>query len=148
MDDAPGWLRALPTINAAFNATSALLVINGYRLVRRRRYEAHRRSMLAALSASALFLVGYLTLHYNIGSTAFGHQGTVVRTAYLTILGTHTVLAVAALPLVLITVALGLRERRAEHRRIARWTLPVWLYVSLTGVIVYAMLYHVPGAAG
>lgn len=134
------WYRSLPTLNAILNTTSALLVVAGWLQIRQRRIETHRRLMLSACIVSALFLVSYLTYHALAGSTRFTGTGT-VRTVYFTILLTHTVLAAAVLPLVLVTVWRGLRRHDAKHRRIARWTLPVWLYVSVTGVLVYLMLY-------
>ena len=148
MESLPGWVAVLPTINAAFNTSSAVLMLLGYRFVRTGNTAAHKRCMVAALTASALFLCGYLTYHWHAGTTSFGHEGEWVRTVYLTILLTHTVLAIIVTPLVLVTVTLALRNRLSQHRRLARWTLPMWLYVSVTGVIVYVMLYHAPGAAG
>ena len=104
--------------------------------------------MLGAFVSSLFFLTGYLTLHYHIGTTRFGHEGTSVRTLFMTILLTHTVLAVATAPMVLWTLARALRGRFTQHAALARWTLPIWLYVSVTGIVIYVMLYHVPGAAG
>lgn len=134
------WYRSLPTVNAVLNTMSALLVFAGYLQIRKKNIETHRRLMLSACIVSALFLVSYLTYHALAGSTRFTGTGT-IRTVYFTILLTHTVLAVAVLPLVLVTVWRGLRRYDEKHRRIARWTLPVWLYVSVTGVLVYLMLY-------
>jgi protein SCO1/2/putative membrane protein len=134
-------VRDLPTVNAALNATAALLLINGYRLIRQGRREAHRKTMLAAFGVSVLFLVCYLVYHYNVGSVRFEKPGT-VRTLYLGILLTHTVLAAAVPVLAILSLRRGLKGDFVRHRRIARWTLPIWLYVSVTGVIVYWMLYH------
>jgi len=134
-------LRDLPALNAALNATSALLLLTGYLLIRAGRRESHRRVMLAALACSALFLSSYLVYHWNVGSVRFRGTGA-IRTVYLAILLSHTLLAVAILPLVLITASRALRGRFDAHRRIARYTLPLWGYVSVTGVIVYWMLYR------
>ena len=134
-------LRDLPTLNAILNAASALLLGCGYVLIRRRRIDAHRRVMLAAFSVSVLFLVSYLTYHFQVGSVRFQKQGA-VRTLYLSILLTHTVLAGAVAPMAIITLRRALRGRYDSHRRLARWTLPLWLYVSATGVVVYWMLYR------
>jgi len=131
----------LPAINATLNATSAVLLFNGYRLIRKKRITGHKRSMIAACCTSTLFLISYLTYHYFHGSTPFAGQGW-VRPVYFSILISHTILAAAIVPLALITLIRALRERFDQHRRIARWTLPVWLYVSATGVIIYFMLYH------
>ena len=131
----------LPTVNAALNATSAVLLIIGWVLIRRRNVAAHRAMMIAAFSCSVLFLISYLVYHFQVGSVKF--QGTgVVRTVYFSILLTHTVLAAAVPFLALITLIRALRERFDRHRAIARWTLPIWLYVSVTGVAVYWMLYR------
>ena len=113
----------------------------GYLLIRAGRREAHRRAMLAALGCSALFLLSYLVYHFQVGSVRF-QRGGAIRSVYLAILLSHTVLAVAVLPLVLVTTARALRGRFDDHRRVARWTLPVWGYVSVTGVVVYWMLYR------
>lgn len=134
-------VRDLPAWNAALNATSALLLLAGYLLIRAGRREAHRRAMLAALACSALFLTSYLVYHFHVGSVPFRGTGA-VRRVYFAILLSHTLLAVAILPLVLVTTARALRQRFDAHRRIARWTLPLWGYVSVTGVVVYWMLYR------
>jgi uncharacterized membrane protein YozB (DUF420 family) len=131
----------LPALNASLNAVSTVLLIVGYLLIRSRRLEAHRRCMIAALVTSALFLASYLTYHAQVGSVRFTRQG-FVRPLYFTILVTHVVLAAAVLPLALVTVWRGLAARYARHRAIARWTLPIWLYVSVTGVLVYVLLYQ------
>jgi len=131
----------LPTVNAVLNATCAALLVTGWLLIRSGRRDAHRKAMTTALLCSALFLVSYLVYHARVGSVRFAGTGT-VRTAYLAILLTHTVLAAAALPLALTAFVLARRGRFDSHRRLARWTLPVWLYVSVTGVVVYWMLYR------
>jgi len=136
-----------PTVNATLNAASAILLLVAYRAIRRLEIEKHRRWMLAAATTSAVFLVSYIVYHARVGSVRFAGGGT-ARAVYFTILGSHTVLAVMVLPLVLRTLYLGLKRRDDRHRRIARWTFPVWLYVSVTGVVVYVMLYHLyPRAA-
>ncbi len=131
----------LPSINAVLNATSAVLLAWGYTLIRRKRIQAHRKVMISAFIASCLFLVCYLIYHVQVGSVRFGKIGA-IRTVYLSILGTHTVLAAAVPVLAIITLRRGLAGRYDRHRHIARWTLPIWLYVSITGVVVYMMLYH------
>jgi uncharacterized membrane protein YozB (DUF420 family) len=134
-------VRDLPTVNAVLNGTAAVLLIWGYTLIRRKRIETHRKVMLAAFVTSCLFLVSYLVYHFQVGSVRFAKTGP-IRTVYLSILLTHTVLAAAVPPLALITLSRGLKRRFDLHRPIARWTLPIWLYVSVTGVVVYWMLYH------
>ena len=133
-------IRDLPTVNATLNGLSAILLVLGYVLIRRRRIDAHRKVMLTAFATSTLFLVCYLVYHFQVGSVPFRKTGA-IRTVYLSILATHTVLAAAVPPLAIITLSRGLRQRIAQHRAIARWTLPIWLYVSVTGVVVYCMLY-------
>ena len=135
-------LRDLPTLNAILNATAALLLVVGYVLIRRGQRSAHKRAMLAAFACSTLFLIGYLIYHANVGSTPFPGQGT-IRKVYFSILISHTVLAATVPVLAIVTLTRGLRGRFAQHKRIARWTLPIWLYVSVTGVAVYWMLYRV-----
>lgn len=131
----------LPAFNASINSLVTLLLVTGWILIRRRRIEAHRAVMIAAFALSALFLVSYLVYHYQVGSVRF--QGTgAVRTVYFTILISHTVLAAAVPFLAAITLIRALRRRFDRHRAIARWTLPIWLYVSVTGVLVYLMLYR------
>ena len=134
-------IPVLPTVNAVLNATAAVLLVWGYWLIRRKRVETHRRVMIAAFAVSCLFLVCYLVYHAQVGSVRFPHTGA-LRMVYLGILGTHTVLAAAVPVLAIITLRRGLAGRYDRHRRIARWTLPIWLYVSVTGVVVYGMLYH------
>lgn len=132
---------SLPHLNALLNSASGILLIIGYYFIRRRNVAAHKRCMIAALCTSALFLVSYLIYHFEVGSVRFQGQGW-IRPVYFTILITHTILAAAIVPLVIVTVVRALRERFDRHRAIARWTLPLWLYVSVTGVIVYWMLYQ------
>jgi protein SCO1/2/putative membrane protein len=131
----------LPSVNAALNATAAVLLIWGYALIRRKRIQQHRKVMQTAFVVSCLFLVCYLVYHYQVGSVRFPKTGA-IRTLYLSILGTHTLLAAAVPVLAIVTLRRGLAARFDSHRRIARWTLPIWLYVSVTGVVVYLMLYH------
>ena len=131
----------LPHINAALNATSFLLLVAALYQIRRGNVQAHRRLMLSALAVSGLFLVSYVTYHAQYGSVKFTGQG-LVRPVYFVILVTHVILAAAIVPLVAVTLCRALRGDFPLHRRIARWTYPVWLYVSVTGVIVYYMLYH------
>jgi len=132
----------LPALNATLNATSAVLLLLGYRAVRRQEIERHRRLMVSAACVSAVFLVSYLVYHAHVGSVRFTATG-IPRTVYFTILITHTILAAAIVPLVLRTLYLGWRRRDDRHRRIARWTFPLWLYVSVTGVVIYLMLYRI-----
>ena len=131
----------LPSINALLNATSAILLIWGYTLIRRKRVDSHRRVMLTAFVVSCLFLVCYLVYHYQVGHVVYQKTG-IVRAVYLSLLTSHTVLAAAVPFLAVITLRRGLAARFDGHRRIARWTLPIWLYVSVTGVVVYLMLYQ------
>jgi uncharacterized membrane protein YozB (DUF420 family) len=134
-------LSTLPTVNALLNGLSATFLVAGYFLIRQRRIGAHKASMLAAFACSILFLVSYLFYHSQVGSVRF--QGTgMLRTFYLSVLLTHSVLAAAVPILAVITLTRALRGRFDKHAAIARWTLPIWLYVSVTGVLVYWMLYH------
>ena len=133
----------LPTLNAALNATSAGLLVLGFRAIRRKQVAVHRRYMLAACAVSALFLLSYVTYHARVGSVHYRGIGG-LRVVYFAILATHTALAIAIVPLAGRTVWLARRQRIAEHRYLARWTLPLWLYVSVTGVVVYWMLYQRP----
>jgi putative membrane protein len=138
---------ALPSVNAALNLASATLLLLGWRAIRLGQRERHRALMLGAVAASALFLVGYLTRVALTGTHRFPAGGA-WKAVYLAILGSHTLLAVAAAPMILRALFLALRGRFAEHRALARWTFPVWAYVSVTGVVVYLMLYHLaPGLA-
>ena len=134
-------LRDLPALNAVLNATSAGLLALGYVLIRRGRREAHQKIMQAALACSALFLVSYLTYHARVGSVRFPGQGP-IRTVYFAILISHTILAAVIVPLVIVTFVRARRGRFERHRAIARVTLPLWAYVSVTGVVVYWMLYR------
>jgi uncharacterized membrane protein YozB (DUF420 family) len=131
----------LPHLNAVLNATSGILLSTGFFLIRRRRIKAHLTCMLAALAASVVFLVSYLVYHAHHGTTRFAGQG-LARPVYFFILTTHTVLAVVIVPLIIITLKRALRADYGRHMRIARWTFPLWLYVSVTGVLVYLMLYQ------
>ncbi|MBI1788470.1 MAG: DUF420 domain-containing protein [Acidobacteria bacterium] len=134
-------MNVLPSVNAALNATSTVLLLAGYAFIRRGNIAAHKRTMLAAFTTSTLFLICYLVYHFQVGSVRFQKTGA-IRGIYLTILATHTCLAAAVPPLALITLSRALQQRFDRHRKIARWTLPIWLYVSVTGVVVYWMLYR------
>jgi putative membrane protein len=134
-------IHDLPTINAFLNATAAVLLVWGFTLIKQKRIAEHRRVMLSAFTVSCIFLACYLVYHYNVGSVHFPRPGW-VKTLYLTILTTHTILALTVPFLAIITLNRALRGRFDKHRKIARWTFPIWLYVSVTGVIVYLMLYH------
>jgi uncharacterized membrane protein YozB (DUF420 family) len=131
----------LPALNAILNGIAACFLVTGYFLIRRGRRDAHKRMMLGALTTSALFLASYVTYHYNAGSRPFLQEG-FIRVVYFVILTTHVVLAALILPLALTTAARGLRAQYDRHVRLARWTLPLWLYVSVTGVVIYLMLYQ------
>lgn len=134
-------ISSLPSLNALLNATSAVLLLTGWRLIRSGRRDAHRRTMIAAFAVSSLFLASYLVYHARVGSVRFTGSGP-IRTVYFALLLSHTVLAVVIVPLVLVTLARGLRGRFDAHRRLARYTFPLWLWVSLSGVAVYWMLYR------
>lgn len=134
-------LSAFPALNASLNATTAVLLLTGWALIKTGRREAHRWTMVAAFLCSTAFLACYLWYHYHVGSVRFQKTGP-IRTVYLSILLTHTILAVAVLPLILRALFLAVKGRYKEHRRAARWAFPVWLYVSVTGVTVYWMLYR------
>jgi putative membrane protein len=136
--------EALPALNASLNGLSGLLVVAGWIAIRRGRRALHRRLMIAAVCSSVLFLAGYLTRVALTGTHRFPGAGW-LRAIYLAVLGSHTLLAMVVAPLVLVTLTLGLRERFGTHRRVARWTVPVWIYVSVTGVAVYVLLYRVAG---
>jgi putative membrane protein len=131
----------LPAVNATLNAVAAVLLTIGFVLIRTGRIDAHRRTMIAAFVTSSLFLVCYIVYHAQVGSVRFTRQG-FVRPLYFAILVTHVSLAAAVLPLAIITLSRGLKARYDRHRAIARWTLPIWLYVSVTGVLVYVLLYQ------
>ena len=135
-------ISALPTLNASLNALASMFLVTGYVLIRRGQRDQHRNCMIAALATSALFLTSYVIYHANAGSRPFPGQGA-ARVVYFAILIPHVVLAATVLPLALLTTARGLRGHYDRHVRIARWTLPVWLYVSVTGVIIYLMLYRI-----
>lgn len=134
-------MRHLPTLNAFLNALSAGLLIRGYFLIRQGRREEHKQTMLAAFTTSVLFLISYLVYHYGAGSVKFQGQGA-VRVVYFAILLSHTVLAAAVAPMAIMTLRRGLKGNFAGHKSLARITLPVWLYVGVTGVVIYLMLYH------
>lgn len=137
-----GLAETLPAVNATLNGLSGLLVVAGWIAIRRGRREVHRGLMLAAVTSSVLFLAGYLTRVALTHLHRFPGTGW-LRNTYLAVLGSHTILAMAVAPLVLVTLALGLRGRFTVHRRVARWTVPIWIYVSVTGVAVYVLLYRV-----
>ena len=140
-------VSVLPHVNAVLNATAAVLLARGYWLIRTGRREAHKRTMVAAFSVSIVFLISYLVYHSQVGSVRFQRTG-LLRTTYLTILFTHTVLAATVPFLAVITLRRAWKGWFGRHRRLARWTLPIWLYVSVTGVVVYGMLYWIAGARG
>ena len=133
----------LPTFNALLNATTGILIVTGFIMIRRKRIAAHRACMIGAVITSSLFLISYLVYHIGFGAGVTRFTGTGwARTAYHTILISHTVLAVTVVPFVIVTLKRGLGGTFIRHRAIAKWTFPMWLYVSVTGVIVYLMLYH------
>ncbi|MGA2077848.1 MAG: DUF420 domain-containing protein [Terriglobia bacterium] len=134
-------IHYLPSVDATLNAASAVFLTLGFFFIRQRNIRAHKACMLSAFTTSMIFLVCYLTYHYFHGTTHFRGQGA-VRSFYFALLGSHTVLAAVIVPLALTTLYRALRHRFPQHKRIARWTLPIWLYVSVTGVVVYLMLYH------
>jgi uncharacterized membrane protein YozB (DUF420 family) len=141
-------VHQLPAVNAALNALATVLLISGWLLIKARRETAHKRVMLAAFVVSIAFLACYLVYHYHVGSVRFTGPSS-VRVVYLAILASHVVLAAVVPVLAVITIYLGLTDRRQKHRRLARWTLPIWLYVSVTGVVIYVMLYQLyPNPAG
>jgi len=138
-----GAVAVLPHVNASLNALAAILLVTGFVLIRKRREDAHRRVMLACFLVSVAFLASYLVYHGLAGSRRFAADApAVARAVYYAILLSHVVLAAAVPPLAVVTIWLGWRDRRVAHRRLARWTFPIWLYVSVTGVLVYLMLYH------
>lgn len=136
------YVSFLPHLNALLNGTSAVLLLSGYTFIRLGRINAHRNCQLAAVISSTVFLASYLTYHYFVGATHFVGVG-IARWTYFSILFTHTILAITIVPLVVVTLIRALRGDFPRHRRIARWTLPLWIYVSVTGVIIYLMLYHI-----
>ena len=131
----------LPTVNAALNSLSGAFLTLGFIFIKSKNIKAHKACMLSAFASSSLFLISYLVYHYQVGSVPFKGQGA-IRTLYFSILVTHTILAIVVVPLALITLFRALKENFPAHRRIARWTFPIWLYVSITGVLVYVMLYR------
>jgi len=141
MTQVPEQYAIFPIINASLNGTSAVLLVTAHSMIKRGRVGLHRALMLAAVATSTLFLISYLYYHYHVGSVHFPGQGW-PRRIYFTILISHTVLAAAIVPLVIVTLSRALRERFDRHRAIARWTYPLWLYVSVTGVVIYFMLYR------
>jgi uncharacterized membrane protein YozB (DUF420 family) len=141
MMQVPAQFAIYPVIDATLNGTSAVLLVVGRGFIKRGRMAAHRAVMITALVSSSLFLTSYLYYHWHVGSVHFQGQG-VWRPIYFTILISHTILAITIVPMIIITLSRALRERYDRHRAIARWTYPLWLYVSITGVIVYLMLYH------
>jgi len=141
MIQVPAQFAIFPTINATLNGTSGVLLLIGRGLIRRGRMAAHRAVMITALVSSSLFLISYLYYHWHVGSVHFQGQG-LWRPVYFTILISHTILAAVIVPMIIVTVSSALRGRFDRHRAVARWTYPLWLYVSVTGVIVYFMLYH------
>jgi uncharacterized membrane protein YozB (DUF420 family) len=134
-------IHILPTVNATLNATAAILLLTGYSLIRRKRIQAHKRVMLTAFGVSIAFLICYIVYHAQVGSVPYQKTG-FLRTVYFSILITHTTLAATVPVLAIITLRRALRGDFVRHRKIARWTFPIWLYVSVTGVIVYLMLYR------
>lgn len=137
-----------PDINALLNLTATVLLLFGRRMISQKRIDMHKRFMIATFATSCLFLVSYLTYHSLYGSQSFWGSGW-LKGLYLAILGTHSVCAAAIVPMVLITLKRGLKREDGLHKRIARWTYPVWLYVSVTGVLIYVMLYQLrPGGPG
>jgi len=139
-------LLSHPALNALLNAASALCLLAGYAMIRSRRIAAHRWCMSAAFGFSTVFLISYVIYHLSAGSVRFGGAGW-IRPVYFALLISHIALAAAILPLALVTLSRALRQRFDAHRRIARWTLPLWLYVSVTGVLIYWLLYHAYGPA-
>ena len=133
----------LPLLNATLNALAGILLVSAYVMIRKGNVVRHRALMLAAFSTSVLFLVSYVIYHVNIGSRAFTGTG-IIRVVYFVILVTHVVLAIAVVPMAVVTLRRGLRRDDLRHKAIARWTFPIWLYVSVTGVVVYGMLYMLP----
>jgi uncharacterized membrane protein YozB (DUF420 family) len=135
-------LTVLPTVNATLNGTAAVLLACGYAMIRRRRITAHRACMIGAFTASVLFLGCYLIYHAQAGSRPFPGHG-VARPVYFSILISHVLLAIVILPMAIVTLTRALRADYGRHKQIARWTLPLWLYVSVTGVVIYVMLYRI-----
>ncbi|MBZ5608313.1 MAG: DUF420 domain-containing protein [Acidobacteriia bacterium] len=134
-------VHTLPAVNATLNATAGVLLVTGYTFIRKKRPQVHKRVMLTAFAVSIAFLICYLIYHAQVGSVPYQKQG-VIRYVYFTILISHTILAATVPVLAIITLRRALREDFVRHRRIAKWTFPIWLYVSVTGVVVYLMLYR------
>jgi putative membrane protein len=134
-------LAFFPALNASLNAICTVLLVTGYSFIRRGKKSAHRACMVSAFACSTMFLASYIYFHLHAGVIRFGGEGW-IRPVYFTLLISHMILAVAILPLILITISRALRERFDRHRAIARWTLPIWLYVSVTGVVIYVLLYR------
>ncbi|MBI5217153.1 MAG: DUF420 domain-containing protein [Ignavibacteriae bacterium] len=132
----------LPTLNALLNSTSAILLLAGRYFIKQNNRDAHKKLMLGAFSVSVLFLISYLTYHFFHGSTKFQGEG-IIRTVYFIILISHTILAAVLAPMVIFTLRRGLKQKFALHKKLARWTYPIWLYVSVTGVVIYLMLYQI-----
>ena len=138
-----GLVTIFPALNASLNALAGVFLVIGFVLIKQKRIDAHRRFMLAACASSVLFLICYVTYHTLRGGVVTKFAGTgIARTIYLSILTSHTILAVVILPLAILSVWNGLKMRVPQHRRVARWTFPLWMYVSVTGVLVYFFLYH------
>lgn len=135
------FLSALPHVNAGLNTATFALIMAGLVAIKRGRESLHKKLMLSAVATSVVFLVSYLTLHFAVGMTPFPGQGA-VRTVYFVVLFSHSILAGVQVPLIITTVVLGLRDRRSQHRRWAKITAPIWMYVSVTGVVIYYMIYH------
>jgi uncharacterized membrane protein YozB (DUF420 family) len=142
MIQVPAEYAIYPVIYATLNGTSAVLLLIGRAFIKRGKMEAHRAVMLTAMVTSSLFLISYLYYHYHVGSVRFQGQGW-SRPVYFSILISHTILAVVIVPMVIITLSRAIRQKYDRHRAIARWTFPLWLYVSVTGVIIYVMLYQI-----
>ncbi len=131
----------LPAVNAVLNSLSAALLVVAYRFIRKKKIEAHKKTMIAVFAVSSLFLISYIVYHYNHGSQPFQGQGW-IRVTYFSILFTHTILAMVNLPMAIITLRRGLKGSYDLHKKIAKWTFPIWLYVSVTGVVIYLLLYQ------
>lgn len=136
-------LHDLPAVNATLNGLSAILLVTGFGFIKRGRKTAHRNCMVAALASSTLFLACYLTYHFTVKGVTHFVEPQWFRPIYLTLLATHTLLAAAILPLIVITVTFAVKQNFARHKKIARWTWPIWLYVSVTGVVIYLLLYQI-----
>ncbi len=134
-------LYDLPTVNACLNATTFFLLLAGFYFIKQKNIKAHRACMIGALAIAGLFFISYITYHSQVGSVKFTKQGW-IRPVYFSILISHTILAMTIIPLAFITVYRGLKNQVDKHVKIARWTLPIWLYISVTGVIIYLMLYQ------